>query len=253
MGAATFHASRGLAVLAIDLQWDFVEGGALEVPGADSGYRRQVLASLQQLHKAGCLLLASRDDHPKAHDSFASSHPGKKPFEIVRNSLGEPKTLWPDHCVKGSRGSELVVDPDFFVHVFDKGQTIHSEGFSAFGEEGGPESGLESVLRAHQISTLVIFGLAIEYCVKRTCLDARRRGYQVIFIEGLSRGLSLPGIAESLSVMNAAGVMCVPELLESGLVGTSTDPVRGPLRRIVESSDRAECSHQRENLKIQRD
>ena len=253
MGAATFPSSQGLAILVIDLQWDFVEGGALEVPGADSGYRRQVLLNLQQLHKAGCLLLASRDDHPKAHDSFASSHPGKKPFEIVQNSLGEPKTLWPDHCVKGSRGSELVVDPDFFLQIFSKGQKIHSEGFSAFGEEGESESELESVLRVHQISTLVIFGLAIEYCVKRTCLDARRRGYQVIFVEGLSRGLSLSGILESLSVMKAAGVTCVQDLLESGLVGKSTDSVRVPTGRIVEYPDRAEHSHQRENRKIQRD
>jgi len=195
------------ALLLIDMQNGFCPGGNLAVPDGDS-----VISVANRLISDGGydVVVASQDWHPANHGSFASQHPGKKPFEMGELS-GQPQVMWPDHCVQGTPDAEL--HPDLEVSEIDyiqqKGENPAVDSYSAFRDnDHAALTGLAGYLKAQQITELDICGLATDYCVKFSALDARDMlpNVNVRFISDASRGIDPQGIKDAISEMRERGV-----------------------------------------------
>ncbi|MGA1831724.1 bifunctional nicotinamidase/pyrazinamidase [Rhizobium wenxiniae] len=195
------------ALLLIDMQNGFCPGGNLAVPDGDS-----VIPVANRLISDGGydVVVASQDWHPANHGSFASQHPGKKPFEMGELS-GQPQVMWPDHCVQGTPDAEF--HPDLEVSEIDyiqqKGENPAVDSYSAFRDnDHAALTGLAGYLKAQQITELDICGLATDYCVKFSALDARDMlpNVNVQFISDASRGIDPQGIKEAISEMRERGV-----------------------------------------------
>ena len=206
-----------MAVLLVDLQECFVQGGSLAVPDADEKFINQVHSALRWLSKKRLLLLASRDYHPEGHASFASAHAGTEPYQMIQLPDGRSQMLWPDHCVQTRGDSRLVIDNNLFFETIKKGQDPEYDSNSAFEDDGGHKTELNMLLRRHGVNTLIVFGLATEVCVMSTIRHAVAEGYRVVFVEELSRGLSAEGVKRALEEMNDLGVEMVSGV--SGLRG----------------------------------
>lgn len=196
------------ALILIDIQNDFCAGGALAVPDGDA-----VVPVANALMPRFPLVVATQDFHPAAHLSFASNHPGKQPYEQVELD-GLPQVLWPPHCVQGTPGAELhpELDRSRIRRVFTKGTDERIDSYSGFFDNGHRKAtGLGDYLKAEGVTDLVVLGLATDYCVKWTALDARRLGFGVRVVVDGCRGVGLaPGdIDEALAEMRAAGVRVV--------------------------------------------
>ncbi|GAC1040663.1 bifunctional nicotinamidase/pyrazinamidase [Rhizobium sp. No.120] len=198
------------ALLLIDIQNGFCSGGNLPVPEGD-----QVVPVANQLIDSGKydLIVASQDWHPPGHGSFASSHPGKKPFEIGMLS-GKPQMMWPDHCVQNSKDAEF--HPDLHIGSVDfiqqKGQNPAVDSYSAFRDnDQAALTGLAAYLRSQGVTKLDICGLATDYCVKFSALDAVEMlpGVNVRFIEDASRGIDPAGVKAAIDDMRARGVAVI--------------------------------------------
>lgn len=179
------------ALVLIDLQNDFCAGGALAVPEGDSTV--DVANELIELFKArGECVVASQDWHPAGHGSFASVQ-GAEPYS--QGTLdGLPQTLWPDHCVQGSEGAKLhpLLNASGIDKIVYKGQNPAIDSYSAFFDnEHRQKTDLDAWLHAHGIHHLVVLGLATDYCVKFTVLDALQLGYEVTVITDGCRGVNL--------------------------------------------------------------
>lgn len=174
------------ALLLVDLQNDFCPGGALAVPEGD-----QVMAVAQQLYSGFEWVIATQDWHPPGHGSFASSHPGKKPGDVVCLG-GIDQILWPDHCVQSTLGAAFhsAIADIPFSHVVRKGTNPGIDSYSAFFDNARlQETDLNAWLRKRDIKTLHVMGLATDYCVKFTCLDALELGFEVYVIQAGCRGV----------------------------------------------------------------
>ncbi len=179
------------ALLLVDLQNDFCDGGALAVPDADSaiGVAGQLMARCQH---QGIPVVASLDWHPVQHGSFASVQ-GATPFTEGKLD-GLPQTWWPDHCVQGTPGARLhsALQQSLIAATFPKGEDPNIDSYSAFFDNGHrQETALHGWLQQHAIRRLTVTGLATDYCVKYTVLDALRLGYQVTVIPEGCRGVNL--------------------------------------------------------------
>jgi nicotinamidase/pyrazinamidase len=196
------------ALLWVDLQNDFCPGGALAVPQGD-----QVVAVANALAERFSLVVATQDWHPPNHGSFAAQHPGRKPYDLAELG-GLPQVMWPVHCVQGSPGAAFHPElaSDRITRVFPKGTDPTIDSYSGFFDNGKRKAtGLDEYLRAQGVDALVVLGLATDYCVKATCLDARALGYAVTLVEDGCRAVDLtPGDgARALAEMRAAGVALV--------------------------------------------
>ena len=196
---------RDHALILVDLQPDFLPGGALAVTGGD-----EVLPFASRVMGEFACVVATQDWHPADHGSFASQHPGKRPGELTELH-GLTQVLWPDHCVQGTPGAELCaeLDLDGIARVFRKGTNPTVDSYSGFFDNGRRQStGLGDWLRSEGITTLSVLGLATDYCVKFTALDARDLGFDVTLLAQGCRGVELnPGdIARALDELRAAGV-----------------------------------------------
>jgi nicotinamidase/pyrazinamidase len=165
-------------------------------------------------------IVATQDWHPKDHESFATQHPGKQPGEVI-DLHGLPQVLWPPHCVQGSPGAELHpgLDRPRITHVTRKGTDATVDSYSGFFDNGHRRgTGLAEWLRERWISQLYVMGLATDFCVKFTALDARQLGFDVKLVEDGCRGVELKkGDSEAaIEAMRAAGVVIV----ESGTIGS---------------------------------
>ncbi|MDK4737945.1 bifunctional nicotinamidase/pyrazinamidase [Rhizobium sp. CNPSo 3464] len=198
------------ALLLIDIQNGFCPGGNLPVPDGD-----QVAPVANRLIDSGKydLVLASQDWHPPGHGSFASAHPGKKPFEMGMLS-GKPQMMWPDHCVQNTEDAmlhpELNLDGIDFIQ--QKGQNPTVDSYSAFRDnDHAALTGLAEHLRAEGITQLDLCGLATDYCVKFSALDAVEMlpGVKVRFIEDASRGIDPNGVEAAINEMRARGVAII--------------------------------------------
>src|SRR5262249_50350780 len=162
------------ALVIVDVQNDFCPGGALAVPGGD-----EVVAVANRLARKFESVVLTQDWHPAGHRSFASTHPGKKPFDVVAMPYGD-QVLWPDHCVQNSAGAALRGDLDV-PHaqlVIRKGWRRDVDSYSGFIEgDGRTRTGLEGYLRERGIASVFVCGLATDFCVAWTALDARRLGF----------------------------------------------------------------------------
>ncbi|HXT60153.1 MAG TPA: bifunctional nicotinamidase/pyrazinamidase [Pirellulales bacterium] len=196
------------ALLLVDLQNDFLPGGALAVPGGD-----EVLPMAKRLQPRFELVVATQDWHPADHVSFAANHPGKKPGDIISLD-GGPQVLWPVHCVEHTRGPELsaALDQRRIRKVFAKGVDPQIDSYSGFYDNGRRRStGLGEYLREQGADEIYVLGLATDYCVKATTLDAVGLGFKTWLIEDACRGVNLKsGDAEhAIEEMQAAGVKLV--------------------------------------------
>jgi len=203
------HAKKR-ALLVVDVQNGFCAEGNLPVPDGEA-----VVPVINRLMAEGGydLVVASQDWHPPDHKSFASQHSGKKPFEM--GSLrGRPQVMWPDHCVQGTRDAELHPELDRSrIHLVQrKGEDRETDSYSAFRDNHAERTtGLDAELKRHGIEELDVCGLATDYCVKFSALDAVAMlpGVKVRVIENASRGITPEGVQSALEELRRAGVEVV--------------------------------------------
>lgn len=197
-------ASARSALLVIDVQNDFIPGGALAVADGDA-----VVPLINRLGGAFGNVVVTQDWHPPEHASFARNHPGRQPFERIELAYGE-QTLWPAHCVQGSVGAQLHADLAL-THarlILRKGCNAQIDSYSAFleGDRQTP-TGLASYLRERGIDTLFLCGLALDFCVAWSALDARAAGFDAYLIEDACRAIDLDGSLDAAwRQMKNAGV-----------------------------------------------
>ena len=198
------HISRHDVLIIVDVQNDFCTGGALAVPQGET-----VVPVANRIARRFAHVLATQDWHPPGHLSFASSHQGRKPFERIEVFYGA-QTLWPDHCVQGTRGAEFHRDLDLrrVELVVRKGFRPEIDSYSAFYEnDQRTPTGLAGYLREREFRRVFLAGLATDYCVHYSALDARREGFDVVVVEDACRAIDLDGsLARAFSQMNEAGV-----------------------------------------------
>jgi nicotinamidase/pyrazinamidase len=202
-------------VIVTDIQGDFTEWkkGSLAVPGSDEAYVRNAEAATRRLKEAGLLIFGTQDWHPPDHISFASSHPGKKPFDTIEIE-GRTQVLWPPHCVQGTENARILIDNNLFLAVVKKAQNPARESYSAFQDEGGIKTEMETILKINGVEKLVFYGIATDYCVRATALDGLAAGYPVTVVEDLCRGVSPDSTACALVEMRGKGVRLVNTLDE---------------------------------------
>ncbi len=192
------------ALIVIDVQNDFCPGGALAVSGGD-----EILPLVNRMIAEAPHVVLTQDWHPAGHSSFASSHPGKNPFEPVAMSYGE-QTLWPDHCIQGSQGAAFHPDLEWTKAelVIRKGFRPSIDSYSAFYEnDHETPTGLAGYLRERGISQLTMVGLATDFCVAFSALDAVRQGFSVTVALDACRAIDLGGsLAAMTQRMKEAGV-----------------------------------------------
>ncbi len=194
------------ALIVIDVQNDFCPGGALAVPGGD-----EVVAPISDMMDDFDAVILTQDWHPDGHSSFASSHPGRNPFESIEMPYG-PQVLWPDHCIQGSQGSafhaELRTDADLIIR---KGFRPAVDSYSAFFEnDQKTPTGLEGYLNTRGITKLTLVGLATDFCVQFSALDAARLGFDVTVRMAACRAIDLDGSLKAAeNAMHKAGVTLI--------------------------------------------
>lgn len=192
------------ALIVIDVQNDFCPGGALAVAGGD-----EIVPGINALMEEAQAVILTQDWHPSGHSSFASSHPGAAPMSLTEMPYG-PQVLWPDHCVQGTKGAafhgRLAVDrADLIIR---KGYNPAIDSYSAFFEnDHSTPTGLEGYLRTRGISALTMVGLATDFCVNYSAVDAAKLGFDVTVRMDLCRAIDLDGsLAAAEAGMEGAGV-----------------------------------------------
>jgi len=193
------------ALILVDIQNDFLPGGALAVPDGDA-----IIPIANHLQAAFPLVVATQDWHPANHGSFAANHPGRKDFEQI-DLHGLPQTLWPAHCVQGTAGAELApgLQRERIAKIFPKGTDADIDSYSGLFDNGHRKStGLGEWLRASGVTEIFVCGLATDYCVKFTALDAAQLGFKTYFIEDASRGVNIQpnDSRNAIEEMNNAGI-----------------------------------------------
>ena len=207
------HAAGKIGVIVVDVQGDFTlwKSGSLAVPGSDEAYVKKVEEVTRCLKRAGFLIFGSQDWHPMEHVSFYTNHPGKKPFETIQID-DRTQVLWPPHCVQGTENARVLPDNNLFLAIVKKGQDPRFDSYSAFQDDGGHKTEMDSILKRNEIGTIVVYGIATDYCVKATALDALANGYKVIVIEDLCMGVAPDTSAKAWEEMKEKGVTVMKEL-----------------------------------------
>lgn len=199
-------ASTRTALVLVDLQNDFLPGGALQVARGD-----EVVPVANRLMRDSSLIVATQDWHPADHQSFAAQHPGRSPGEIV-DLHGLPQVLWPPHCVQHTGGAFFApgLESARITRVFPKGTDPTIDSYSGFFDNGKKKAtGLGEYLRAQGVEEVTVVGLATDYCVRFTALDAVALGFRTrVVVEGCRAVELAPGDgARAIEAMRAAGVI----------------------------------------------
>jgi nicotinamidase/pyrazinamidase len=193
------------ALIVIDVQNDFCPGGALAVAEGDA-----IVPRINALMAEFSCVVLTQDWHPADHSSFAANHPGAAPFSLIQMPYG-PQVLWPVHCVQGSKGAEFHPDlhTDAAQLIVRKGFRPSIDSYSAlFENDHKTPTGLETYLRGRGISKLTMVGLATDFCVAYSALDAAHAGFAVTLLQGACRAIDLNGsLAEAKAKTLAAGVI----------------------------------------------
>jgi nicotinamidase/pyrazinamidase len=193
------------ALIVIDVQNDFCPGGALAVAGGD-----EIISRINGLMGEFSTVVLTQDWHPANHASFAANHPGAEPFSLTEMPYG-PQVLWPTHCVQGTLGAEfhqaLRTDPAQLI--IRKGFRVGIDSYSAFFEnDRTTATGLEGYLRNRGVTAITLVGLATDYCVAYSALDAARLGFKATVLEAACRAIDLNGsLAAARTEMVASGVV----------------------------------------------
>ena len=192
------------ALIVVDVQNDFLPGGALAVPGGD-----EIVSDVNRLMALFDTVVLTQDWHTQDHRSFASQHSGRDPFETVTMPYGE-QVLWPDHCVGGSTGAAFApgLEADRASAIIRKGANRHVDSYSAFFEnDRRTPTGLAGYLRERNVARVFVCGLATDFCVAYSALDSRALGFPTTTLLDVSRAIDLNGsLAASLMRMREAGV-----------------------------------------------
>lgn len=194
-------------LIVVDVQYDFLPGGALAVPEGDA-----VIAPINRLAKRFRHVVMTQDWHPQGHASFASSHAGKQPFETTELEYGS-QVLWPDHCIQRTSGAEISRDLDI-PHaqlIIRKGYNAGIDSYSGFREaDRRTATGLEGYLKERGFKRVFCAGLATDFCVAWTALDAAEAGFETYLIEDASRAIDTNGSLErAKNELSAAGVRTI--------------------------------------------
>jgi nicotinamidase/pyrazinamidase len=196
------------ALILVDIQNDFCPGGALAVTDGDA-----VVPVANRLMNAVDLVVATQDWHPANHGSFASNNPGKQVF-TMGDLAGLPQVMWPDHCVQWSGGAQFHpgLDTKRIARVFPKGTDAAIDSYSGFFDNGKRKAtGLGEWLKATGVTEVLICGLATDYCVKATAIDAAQLGFRTFLVADACRGVGMKAtdVPDALAAMQAAGVYLV--------------------------------------------
>ena len=195
------------ALLVIDVQNDFCPGGALAVSEGDS-----IVAGINALMGQFEAVVLTQDWHPAGHSSFASAHAGKAPYEMMDMPYG-PQVLWPDHCIQGTKGAGFhpVLETDRADLIIRKGYNPAIDSYSAFFEnDHKTPTGLEGYLRTRGITEVTLVGLALDFCVNYSAVDAAQLGFKVNVRTDLCRAIDLNGsLDEAMAAMKGAGATII--------------------------------------------
>ncbi len=189
------------ALLLIDLQPDFMPGGALAIPGGD-----EILPLINSLARKFDHVLLTQDWHPARHISFANTHPGQQPYAQIQAPYG-PQTLWPDHCLQHTPGAALhpALDIPHAELILRKGFRRAIDSYSAFLENDHvTPTGLAGYLRERGLKRLLIAGLAYDFCVRFSAVDGKALGFETLVIEDACRPVALPHSVEETNADFAA-------------------------------------------------
>lgn len=193
-------------LLVVDVQNDFCPGGALAVPGGD-----EVVSVVNDIAGRFSHVLQTQDWHPAGHTSFATTH-GRNPFEWIELSYGE-QILWPDHCVQGSIGAEFHKDLNLpgVELIIRKGYRQNLDSYSAFYEnDRKTPTGLGGYLREREIKRIFLAGLATDFCVRWSAVDARRLGFEVVLMEDGCRAIDQNGsLQDAMKEMHSVGISVI--------------------------------------------
>lgn len=200
-------------VIVVDMQGDFTtwKEGSLAVEGADEAFVQRVEEATKALQKEGYLIFATQDWHPADHISFYPNHEGKKAFEVVEIE-GRTQVLWPPHCIQGTEKARILTDNNLFLAVVKKGQDPRYDSYSGFQDDGGAKTEMDAILKRNMVRKLVVYGLATDYCVKATAMDAVDAGYKVIVVEDLSKGVAPDTTEKALKEMQEKGITVLKTL-----------------------------------------
>jgi nicotinamidase/pyrazinamidase len=204
---------KDVGVIVVDVQGDFTiwKNGSLAVNGTDKAFVEKLQKATEALKKKGHPIYATQDWHPKDHVSFFTNHEGKKPLDVVRIA-GRTQVLWPPHCVQNTEGAEILLDTGFFNAIVKKGQDTHFDSYSGFQDDGGARTEMYAILKNDGIKEVVIYGIAMDYCVKATAIHAVQAGYKTTVIEELTAKIAPDSAAKAREEMLANGVILKEEL-----------------------------------------
>lgn len=191
-------------LIVTDIQNDFLPGGALAVADGDA-----IIPHVNELARRFKNVVITQDWHPAHHISFASSHPGRAPFDVIDLRYG-PQVLWPDHCIQGSFGAALAdgIDIPHAQMIIRKGYHAHTDSYSSFFEaDRKTPTGLTGYLFERGIERVFVVGLALDFCVSWSAQDARAHGFETVVIEDACRSIDTNNsLAAAMAAMDAAGV-----------------------------------------------
>ncbi len=191
------------ALIIVDMQNDFCLGGALAVKHGDT-----IVEGINKIATRFKVVVTTQDWHPRNHGSFASNHSGAEPFDAVTLS-GRDQVLWPDHCVQNTHGADFHPDLKVEAQNFVKGSRPEADSYSGFFDDDGNGTGLHEYLTTRHVEEVYVCGLATDYCVKFTALDALKLGYTTIVLEDLCKGVDIEpaDTRKALEELRTAGVI----------------------------------------------
>jgi len=210
-----------IGIIVVDVQGDFTKwkNGSLAVEGTDEAYVKTVEENTKKLKEAGFPIYATRDWHPANHISFFTNHQGKKAFDMIKVHEKD-QVLWPPHCVQNTPGAEILLDKKLFKALVKKGMDPQYDSYSGFQDDGGKKTKMDKLLKNDNIKKVIVYGIATDYCVKATAIDAAAAGYKVIFIKNLSRGVAPDTSQKAIEEMKAKGIVVLDDLDLEKIKGT---------------------------------
>jgi nicotinamidase/pyrazinamidase len=202
-----------MGIIVVDIQGDFtkLKNGSLAVDGTDEAYIKTAEENTRRLSEVGFPIYATQDWHPLNHISFFTNHKGKRVFDVIKLPW-KNQVLWPPHCIQNTPGAEILLDNKLFTSVVKKGMDPQYDSYSGFQDDGGKKTELDKLLKKEKITGVVVFGIATDYCVKATALDAVGAGYEVIMIKNLSRGVASDTSQKAMDEMRAKGIIILDDL-----------------------------------------
>ncbi|KAI9496678.1 nicotinamidase-like amidase [Zychaea mexicana] len=200
-----------VALILVDIQNDFIEGGSLAVPEGS-----KIIPAVHKLMDKAKLIIATQDWHPADHVSFAVNHTNKQPFEEITIQYDDGRdtkqVLWPAHCVQNSHGAKLLesLPRQSIQHIVQKGMNTKVDSYSGFADNDYQEiTSLAKILYQNFVDTVIVVGLAADYCVKMTCLDAVKFGFKTVLVKEGTRAVAPDQLDATMEYLHSKGVEVV--------------------------------------------